>query len=83
MTLNCGFGRGYSVREVLDAVARAAGNPLNIIESERRAGDPPCLIAGADRVREVLGWTPQFDNLETIVETALAWERKLLASRAK
>lgn len=83
VTLNCGYGRGYSVREVLDAVARAAGKPLNIIESERRAGDPPCLIAGADQVRDVLGWTPQFDNLDTIVGTALAWERKLLASSLK
>ncbi|MFT5173109.1 MAG: UDP-glucose 4-epimerase [Gammaproteobacteria bacterium] len=81
VTLNCGYGRGYSVREVLDAVARAAQKPLNIIESDRRPGDPPCLIAGADRVRQLLGWSPKFDDLDTIVSTSLAWERKLLISR--
>jgi len=81
VTLNCGYGRGYSVREVLDAVARSAAKPLNIIEAARRPGDPPCLIAGAERVREVLGWAPQLDDLDTIVGTALAWERKLLESR--
>ncbi|MFT5448334.1 MAG: UDP-glucose 4-epimerase [Gammaproteobacteria bacterium] len=81
VTLNCGYGRGYSVREVLDAVARAANKPLNIIESSRRAGDPPSIVAGADRVRSLLGWTPRYDDLDTIVGTALAWERKLLVKR--
>ncbi|MGB5166214.1 MAG: UDP-glucose 4-epimerase GalE [Woeseiaceae bacterium] len=77
--LNCGYGKGYSVREVLSAVAAANEAPLVISEEARRAGDPPELIAVADRVREVLGWTPQFDNLDTIVRTALAWERKIAA----
>lgn len=81
VTLNCGYGRGYSVREVLDAVARAANKPLNIVESARRAGDPPSIVAGADRVRSLLGWTPRYDDLDTIVGTALAWERKLLEKR--
>lgn len=81
VTLNCGYGRGYSVREVLDAVARAANKPLNIIESSRRAGDPPSLVAGAEQVRSLLGWTPRYDDLDTIVETSLAWERKLLEKR--
>jgi len=78
-TLNCGYGHGYSVREVLSAVERANGAPLVITEEARRAGDPPELVAVADRVREVLGWTPRFDNLDTIVTTSLAWERKIAA----
>ena len=76
-TLNCGYGHGYSVREVLDAVARANGAPLNIEEGPRRAGDPPTLIARADLVREILDWTPSYDELDTIVSHSLAWERKL------
>jgi UDP-glucose 4-epimerase len=72
-TLNCGYGHGYSVREVLN------GAPLNILEEPRRAGDPPELIAVAERVREVLGWEPEFDDLDTIVQTSLAWERKIAA----
>ncbi len=76
-TLNCGYGHGYSVREVLDTVEKVNGAPLNIVEEPRRAGDPPALIAKADRVRETLGWAPEYDNLELIVRTALDWERKL------
>jgi len=75
--LNCGYGHGYSVREVLAAVERANGEPLTINEEPRRAGDPPELIAVAERVREVLGWTPRFDDLDTIVRTSLEWERKI------
>ncbi|MGB5569200.1 MAG: UDP-glucose 4-epimerase GalE [Sedimenticolaceae bacterium] len=75
--LNCGYGHGYSVREVLDMVARVHGSPLNIIEQGRRAGDPPALIAGATKVREVLGWTPRYDDLEEIARSSLNWERKL------
>ena len=75
--LNCGYGHGYSVREVLAAVERVNGEPLNITEEPRRAGDPPELIAVADRVREVLGWTPKLDDLDTIVRTSLEWERKI------
>ena len=78
--LNCGYGHGYSVREVLDMVARVDGKPLNIEEAPRRAGDPPVLIAGADRIRRELGWEPRYDDLEAIVSSALNWERKL-ASR--
>jgi UDP-glucose 4-epimerase len=76
--LNCGYGHGYSVRELLDAVAAANDAPLNIIEAERRAGDPPELVAGAKRVREVLGWSPQYDDLGTIARSSLAWERSQL-----
>lgn len=78
VTLNCGYGHGYSVREVLDTVSRVNGSPLNIVEEERRAGDPPALIARADRIRETLGWKPEYDDLELIVKTSLAWEKKLL-----
>lgn len=78
--LNCGYGHGYSVRELLQAVEQANGKPLKIIEVERRAGDPPSLIAGADKVRKVLGWEPFSDDLAKIAESSLAWERKLLES---
>ena len=75
-TLNCGYGHGYSVRELISAVERANnGKALNVEEAPRRAGDPPSLIAKADRIREVLGWTPRYDDLDFIVGTALAWEQ--------
>ena len=78
-TLNCGYGHGYSVRAVLDAVARASGSPLRIVEEPRRAGDPPQLVAVAERIRAILGWEPRYDDLDTIVRTSLAWERKIAA----
>ena len=80
VTLNCGYGHGYSVREVLSAVERASGKPLDIREEPRRAGDPPVLIAVADRIRSTLGWKPRYDDLDEIVRTSLAWEKKLLAN---
>lgn len=75
---NCGYGHGYSVREVLDSVQRVAGKPLPIKEEPRREGDPPTLIARAERVRSVLGWVPRLDRLDVIVESSLRWEEKLL-----
>lgn len=75
-TANCGYGHGYSVREVLDAVQHAAGVRLDIREAPRRAGDPPALIARAERIRALLGWAPRYDDLATIVGHALAWERR-------
>ena len=77
-TLNCGYGRGFSVREVLAEVSRVAGTALSVTESGRRAGDPPQLIAAAGRIRETLGWTPRHEDLPGIVATALAWEKRLL-----
>ena len=74
-TFNCGYGRGYSVREVIAAVERAAGVPIDAREAPRRAGDPPRLVADASRIREALGWTPRFDDLDEIARTSLAWER--------
>ena len=78
-TLNCGYGHGYSVREVLDTVQKVSGVELDVREQPRRAGDPPALIAKADRIRGVLNWQPQHDDLKFIVKTALAWEKKLAA----
>jgi UDP-glucose 4-epimerase len=77
VTLNAGYGHGYSVREVIAAVEKANGAPLNVVEEARRAGDPDSLIAVAEKIRTVLGWEPHYDDLETIVSTSLAWERKL------
>ncbi len=74
-TLNCGYGHGYSVREVLDAVQRVSGEKLTIREAERRPGDPPILIAQADRVKTVLDWSANYDDLDVIVEHSLNWER--------
>lgn len=77
ITLNAGYGHGYSVREVLDMVGKVNGAPLKIVEEGRRAGDPAALIAMAGKIRQVLGWEPRYDNLEEIVRSALQWERKL------
>ena len=74
---NCGYGHGYSVREVLDSVQRVAGRKLLIREEPRREGDPPSLVARADRIRAELGWQPRLDDLDTIVRTALRWEEQL------
>ncbi|MGH8118552.1 MAG: UDP-glucose 4-epimerase GalE [Rhodanobacteraceae bacterium] len=79
-TLNCGYGHGYSVREVLAAVGRAHGAPVPSVDEPRRAGDPPSLIAVSDRIRGTLGWQPRHDDLDFIAQTALAWERKLAAA---
>jgi UDP-glucose 4-epimerase len=74
---NCGYGHGYSVREVLDSVQRVAGKQLTVKEEPRRPGDPPTLVARAERIRSLLGWVPRLDRLDTIVESALRWEEKL------
>jgi UDP-glucose 4-epimerase len=79
VTLNVGYGHGYSVREVLRMVEAVAGRPLTIREEPRRAGDPAYLVARADRIRAELGWQPSYDDLEAIVSSSLAWERRLLA----
>ncbi len=75
--LNCGYGRGYSVLEVIEAVRRAAGGDFDVRMADRRPGDPAALVAGAERIREVLGWQPALDDLDTIVAQALAWEDRL------
>ena len=75
--LNVGYGHGYSVREVLRSVERVSGARLTVREEPRRAGDPPSLVAHAERIRSVLGWKPRLDDLDTIVRTSLAWEKRL------
>lgn len=79
-TLNCGYGHGYSVREVLESVQRVAGRRIEIREEPRRASDPPALVASAERIRSVLGWEPRLKDLDGIVRTALRWEQRLLRS---
>ena len=80
-TFNCGYGRGFSVLEVIEAVKRVSGIDFPVNHAPRRAGDPAALVAGAGRIRETLGWTPELDDLDTIVAHALAWERSLAARR--
>ena len=82
-TLNCGYGRGFSVIEVIDTVKRVAGVDFRVERTERRAGDPAQIVAKSDRIRALLGWHPQFDDLATIVRHALAWERKLAVRRGE
>lgn len=79
-TFNCGYGRGYSVREVLGRVQDISKVRFPIIEQGRRPGDPMCVLAHADRIRKTLGWAPAFDDLDIIIGTTLAWERKTGAS---
>ena len=80
-TFNCGYGRGASVLEVIDAVHRASGRDFPVEVSGRRPGDPPALVANADRIRATLPWRPRFQNLDTIVSHALAWEKQLAGRR--
>jgi len=78
VTLNVGYGHGYSVREVLRMVETIGGRPLVIKEEARRTGDPAYLVARAERIRVELGWHPRYDDLAAIVSSSLAWEKKLL-----
>lgn len=79
---NCGYGRGYSVLELLEAVRRVSGVDFPVRFADRRPGDPMAVVAKADRIRATLGWAPKLDDLDTIVRTALDWERGLDARRA-
>ena len=79
VTLNCGYGRGFSVLEVIAAVRRAAGRDFPVRMAARRAGDPMSIVAAAARIRALLHWAPDYDDLDTIVRHALAWERSLTA----
>ena len=74
---NCGYGRGVSVLEVVDAVTQVLGVDFKVRISGRRTGDPASLVAGTKRIKAVLGWTPKYDDLPTIVGQALEWERRL------
>ena len=77
LTLNCGYGRGASVLEVVRTLEEVSGEKVPATVADRRAGDPPQLVAGAARIRERLGWVPKHDRLDEIVRSALAWERSL------
>jgi UDP-arabinose 4-epimerase len=79
LVLNCGYGKGLSVLEVLDAVDKANGSPIERVMEGRRGGDPPELVAGNARLLETLGWRPKYADIDLIVGDALNWERKLLA----
>jgi UDP-glucose 4-epimerase len=76
-TLNCGYGRGFSVREVIDTVKQVSGVDFKVEFAGRRAGDPANIVAASDLVRSTLKWQPRFHDLQTIVTHALAWELKL------
>src|SRR3989338_462290 len=78
VVLNCGYGHGYSVREVIETVQRVSKSKILVQEGPRRAGDPAMVIADNKKIQKVLGWKPKYDNLDLIVETALNWEKKLL-----
>ncbi len=80
-TLNCGYGRGYTVLETIEAVRRVSGRNFAVQYAPRRAGDVMTMVADTNRIRDVLDWKPQFDDLETIATHALAWEEKLLRER--
>jgi UDP-glucose 4-epimerase len=82
VTLNCGYGRGYSVLETIEAVRRLSGRHFAVQYAARRPGDIMTMIADTGRIRSVLDWTPQYDNLETIAAHALAWEEKLFRERS-
>jgi UDP-glucose 4-epimerase len=76
-TMNCGYGRGFSVLEVIDAVKRVAKTDFPVELAARRPGDPASIVAKSDRARALIGWTPQYDDLDLIVAHALAWEKEL------
>ena len=77
-TYNCGYGTGFSVKQVVSAIEQATGKPLAVKIAPRRAGDPPEIVADPTLFREEFAWTPKYDDLALIVETALAWEKHLL-----
>jgi UDP-glucose 4-epimerase len=81
--LNCGYGRGFSVREVLAAADAAAGHPLARRTGPRRPGDPPALVADTRRIRALLGWQPRWDDLAAMVGSAIAWEKRWSAAKSR
>jgi UDP-glucose 4-epimerase len=79
LTLNCGYGHGFSVREVIETVKRVSAIDFKVEHAPRREGDPARIVAASERIRDALGWDPCYDDLPTIVAHALAWERQLMA----
>ena len=82
LTLNCGYGHGFSVLEVIDTVKRVSGADFKVEYAPRRDGDPARIVAGSERIRSALGWQPRFDDLSDIVAHALDWERELITRRS-
>ena len=80
-TLNCGYGHGYSVREVLNTVEQVSGKILNVRKLPRRAGDPASIVADTQRICALFDWRPQYNDIEQIVRHALAWEQHLINDR--
>ncbi|MBN7769378.1 UDP-glucose 4-epimerase GalE [Marinobacter daepoensis] len=80
--LNCGYGRGFTVREVIDVVKSESGSAFPVQETGRRAGDPAALMADNTKIKNILGWQPDYDDLNTIVRTALAWEKIWLQKKS-
>lgn len=74
---NCGYGHGYSVREVIDATKKVTGMEFKVMETGRRKGDPPELVADSTKLREMLGWKPKYNDLDYIIKTAFEWEKKV------
>jgi UDP-glucose 4-epimerase len=83
LTLNCGYGHGFSVLEVIEAVKRVSGIDFKVDMAPRRPGDPAQIVAASEQARQKLGWRPRYDDLAAIVRDALAWERELIARRTK
>ena len=81
LTLNCGYGHGFSVLDVIDAVKRVSGVDFKVDIAPRRPGDPAQIVAQSERVRDKLGWQPRYDDLSAIVRDALDWERELMTRR--
>lgn len=74
---NCGYGHGYSVREVVNAAKKVTGIDFNVEETGKRQGDPPALVADSSKIKQRLNWHPQYDDLEYIIKTAWEWEKKM------
>jgi UDP-glucose 4-epimerase len=82
LTLNCGYGHGFSVLEVIETVKRISGVDFKVEYAPRREGDPARIVAGSERIRSALGWQPRLDDLAVIVAHALDWERELITRRS-
>ncbi|MDJ0696406.1 UDP-glucose 4-epimerase GalE [Mastigocoleus sp. MO_188.B34] len=77
-TLNCGYGKGYSVRQVINKVKEISGVDFPVVEADYRCGDPACVTSCADKIRQVIGWEPQYNDLGEIIHTTLSWKKKLI-----
>lgn len=78
---NCGYGRGYSVREVINSVKKVSGVDFKVVESAPRLGDPPSLVSNCEKIKKILNWQPKYEDIDYIVKTALEWEKTLLMNK--